>query len=263
MKHNKKRNTAFLYETLILEMTRCVIEQDEEQKHQVMAILKEHFGAGSILREELEAYRSIYETKGVTEKTAEKILLESQRVFFGLHPHHVFNQQTQVIKKVNKNLKKDVFNSFLPNYKSLATISQIFSTKTSPRRRIMLEQSMVNEMTSEQPETRMEPVDNIVLNLFIEKFNDKYSESLLPEQKDILFKYILSFVDNGVGLKVALNEEVGRLRKVISDNKNSHSSLGDRMEDLSALLESFGKRDIDDSVVLKVLQVQEFCKELV
>ena len=69
--------------------------------------------------------------------------------------------------------------------------------------------------------------------------------------------------DNGVGLKVALNEEVGRLRKVISDNKNSHSSLGNRMEDLSALLESFSNRDIDDSVVLKVLQVQEFCKELV
>ena len=31
-KHNKKRNTAFLYEALIREMTKAVVSKNQEQK---------------------------------------------------------------------------------------------------------------------------------------------------------------------------------------------------------------------------------------
>ena len=64
MKYNKKRNTAFLYETLILEMTKAALNKDEKRKNIALDIIKENFAKNSILDEELDAYRSIMETKG-------------------------------------------------------------------------------------------------------------------------------------------------------------------------------------------------------
>ena len=32
MKHNKKRNTAFLYESLVKELTKAVVRQEEAKK---------------------------------------------------------------------------------------------------------------------------------------------------------------------------------------------------------------------------------------
>ena len=38
MKHNKKRNTAFLYESLIKELTKSLVNKDEEKKQQIIKL---------------------------------------------------------------------------------------------------------------------------------------------------------------------------------------------------------------------------------
>ena len=40
LKHNKKRNTAFLYETLIKELTKAVVSKDIERKEILISMLK-------------------------------------------------------------------------------------------------------------------------------------------------------------------------------------------------------------------------------
>lgn len=262
MKYNKKRNTAFLYETLILEMTKAALDKDEKRKNIALDIIKENFAKNSILDEELDAYRSIMETKGATKEWADMILREAQRTYLSLHPGHVFNQQTHVINRVNKELGKDTFNNFTPNYKSLATIGQLFSVKTPVKTRVILESNIIAEMTSQEETMTVEPVDNLVLKVFVEKFNEKY-DTLLEEQKDLLFKYIFSFADDGMGLKVAINEEISRMKKIIAENKSTIPELADRFESLGVMLESFSKQSIDDKMLLKVMKTQEFCKELI
>ena len=42
MKHNKKRNTAFLYETLIAELTKNSLKNNKELQEAIIKILKEH-----------------------------------------------------------------------------------------------------------------------------------------------------------------------------------------------------------------------------
>ena len=262
MKYNKKRNTAFLYETLILEMTKAALNKDEKRKNIALDIIKENFSKNSILDEEMDAYRSILETKGVTKDWADSILREAQRTYLSLHPGHVFQQQTNVINRVNKELGKDTFGNFTPNYKSLATIGQLFSVKTPVKTRVILENNIIQEMTSQEETMAVEPVDNLVLKVFVESFNEKY-DSLLEEQKDILFKYIFSFADNGMGLKIAINEEVSRMKNVVEENKTSVPELSDKFESLGLMLESFSKEEIDDKMLFKVLKTQEFCKELI
>lgn len=261
MRYNKKRNTAFLYEAIILEMTKSIVNNDVKRKKICLDILKENFYANSILNEELDAYRSILETKGVTEDWATATLREAQRTYLSLHPNHVFKQQSHVINRVNKELGKDTFNIFTPNYKSLATIAQLFSMKTPVKRRVMLEKNIIQEMTNSNTQSEIQPVDNIVYNIFVKKFNEKY-QSLLEEQKDLLYKYIFSFADDGYGLKIALNEEISRIKKIISESKGDIPSLSNKFESLETLLESFSKKEIDEDMIYKILQTQEFCKEL-
>ena len=43
MKHNKKRNTAFLYECLVRSLTKSVIRESKKEQQVVKAILKEFF----------------------------------------------------------------------------------------------------------------------------------------------------------------------------------------------------------------------------
>ena len=116
-------------------------------------------------------------------------------------------------------------------------------------------------MTSENKETNMQPVDNLVYNVFVKKFNEKYDE-LLEEQRDILYKYIFSFADDGYGLKISINEEISRMKQIIKDNKSEIPSLEEKLESLQTMLESYANKEIDDSMVLKIIQTQEFCKEL-
>ncbi len=43
MKHNKKRNTAFVYEILAREFTKAVIDKDADRKAKLVSIMKDIF----------------------------------------------------------------------------------------------------------------------------------------------------------------------------------------------------------------------------
>ena len=53
MKHNKKRNTAFIYESLVRELTKAIVAQDVTRRNDILDVLKENFVAGSLLMKEL------------------------------------------------------------------------------------------------------------------------------------------------------------------------------------------------------------------
>jgi len=74
MNHNKRRNTAFLYEVLVRELTKSVVAKNEERKTAVMKVIKEFFHNNSQLKQDLNLYREIVETRGTTKAAAEKII---------------------------------------------------------------------------------------------------------------------------------------------------------------------------------------------
>ena len=40
IKHNKKRNTAFIYEALVRELTKAFVENDQELKYNIKEVIK-------------------------------------------------------------------------------------------------------------------------------------------------------------------------------------------------------------------------------
>ena len=221
LKHNKKRNTAFLFEALVREMTRAAIRKDTDCLARCKEIIKKHFSSGTVLYEELQLYRSLYETRGLSKHSAEKLLTEVRKSYTEIvetSSDAIFAAQSRVIKEINKNVSKNVFSNFVPQYKNIATIYQIFNGGLTPEKRILLEEIVCDSLSATSSAKADHPVvvDSLVMKNFVKKFNERYGDTLYEEQQRLLNKYVLSFSDNGLALKAYLHEEIGRLRTVIT-----------------------------------------------
>ena len=196
IKHNKKRNTAFVYEALIREGTSAILQNDDERKHTVVSLIKKHFTSDSLLKKDLDCYRSLYETTDISLTDSSKILREAKIQKRFIDAESLFKQQSDLIHDVNKDLGPEIFNNFVPNYKSLASIYQMFSNTTSPKDAVLLENAVLGHMQQTTDTVVAADVDDTVINTFVDKFNKKYDQQLFEEQKTVLNLYISSFVDN-------------------------------------------------------------------
>ena len=269
LKHNKKRNTAFVYEALVRELTESVVKNNKNKQNKIVSIIKEHFGGSSVLKEELSLYKSIYETRHIKKSTAEKIIVEAKQRHSSLDKKEIFKEQTALISKINKTLSNKIFTSFVPNYKSIATVYSIFQDALPVKDRVLLEENIVEQMSASvmTEEYVQQPIDSIVYKTFVNKFNEEYQETLNENQRDLLSHYITSFADNGLELKIFLNEEVGRLKNELKSAMTkgiikSDPALVEKTQKVYDILENCADRQIDSEIVETVLKTQELLKEI-
>lgn len=266
VKHNKKRNTAFVYEALVKEITAAVINKEHEQSDKIIGILKKHFSQDSLLKRDLECYRSLYENQNIDKDMSTKILKEATINKRMIDPEGLFHQQTEFINDVNINVSPTVFNNFVPNYKALATINKMFNT-TSPKEKVLLENIIIENMSGTSSEDDSKALDNLQYTTFVKKFNEKYENNLLEEQKLLLSHYISSFVDNSLELKMFINDEVARLKESLTgaleqeDIKNDNEMVRKTKKVINVLKE-FANETEKEKVLLTVLKTQQLVKEI-
>jgi hypothetical protein len=270
IKHNKRRNTSFLYESLIKELTRCIVNKDNITRKKIINICKTYFSSNLPLQKELELYSVLNESENLDPRFAERLVQEVSRLHSELDQQEIFAEQTKLINTINKQLSSNIFSNFLPDYKNIATIYQLFNQNTPIKERILLEQTVVETLVAKSqqstPSKNMQSVDNIVYNSFAKKFNEKYGNNLLKEQKELLSHYVMSGADEGIGLKVYLNDEIGRLRNKISEVLNTdefknNSFLSDKTKKLFEKLDEFKKRPVDHQMLTEILKIQDFISE--
>ena len=266
-KHNKKRNTAFVFEALSREATIAIIKGDHEKKEKVVSIVRKHFTGESLLKKDLECYRSLYENQNLDETTGKKIVEAAMAAKRLIDPDGLFKQQTEVINDINKDLSPATFNNFVPNYKSLATIAKMFNTN-SPKQKVMLETKIIEGMIgAAEPET-LEPMDSLTFRTFTKKFNAKYSDSLLQEQRELLNHYMSSFSHDNLETKIYLNRELGRLKQSLSEAINTKEIANDpemirKTNAVRERLEKLSKEtSLNESTLLTIMTTQELVKEI-
>ena len=268
-KHNKKRNTALIYEALMRELTKAVVAKNKEAKDKIVNIVKEHFSKERLMAKELNLYKAICETYDVKPHIAEKMIFEIRKLHDKIDKQQLFKEQSAVIDKINKSFGKSFFSSFISNYKTLATISQVFGDEVSVKKKIMLEERLVDRMSSSpEEESKMQPIDNLTFRTFVERFNKEYATTLFEEQRELLSKYIASFSDNGVDLKVFLSEEIERLKKVVTDSLNlqeikSDNDMISKTKKVLEIINNFKNEKVEKPVIKKVLKIQSLAREIV
>jgi len=268
-KHNKKRNTAFLFEVMVREVSEQILEENKSRREHLLELIKKYFGKDSILAEELQLYRDIYEDNSVTTNTLQNIVLESKRKFDKINKKNVFNKQTKLISEINK-IDKNIFNNFIKNYKVLASINQYFLEESLGSKEMVSLKEQIVEFVIDEPEQSngvLEEVDSIVYRTFIDKFNNEYAE-LLSEQKELLQLYVLSSSKDGkLSFACYLNEEIARLKQEVSSSfelKEIKEDLymKEKAETVIVMLEEFSTREIQENDFEKILMIQELVREI-
>lgn len=269
LKHNKKRNTALIYEAMHRELVKSIIKNNSNRKQKVVSLIKEFFNANSILTQELELYKTLTETTGLKKSTAEKLLFETKLAYSDLSRKKIFNTQSELIKKINKTFAGEIFNNFVPNYRNIATVYSLFNRDMNVKQRVLLEEKVLEILTSEdaKEESEKTPIDNLVYKSFVSKFNESYGDKLNESQKEFLSKYILSFADDGISFKVYINEEIGRLKEVIRESVSmpeisSDTTMVEKTTEVLGILESFSTREMTEGDIIDILKIQNLSKEL-
>ena len=263
LRHNKKRNTAFLYEALIKEYTKAIVGKDNDTQTKITNILKEFFKKNTPLSDELTIYEELLTVVGLNEQQSKRLMFEVKQDYLSLDRRLVFNEQTKLLKRIHESLSNKLFSIFLSNYRKIATVGQFLNSESlSASQRIMVENKIFDLLTS-TPSTNsgIQHIDNLTLKTFTNKFNESYKHSLMEEQKALLTHYITSFSDNGVGLKSYMNEEIGRL-KIEVKYLSEVSEYKDKFSQILTKLDNYVKTPIDESMIKEVFYIQDLLHEV-
>jgi len=268
-RHNKKRNTAFLFEALVKELTKSIVKNNSQTKNKIISLIKENFKKDSILKKELDIYKSLLESRNLSSRIAEKLVYEARREYKSLDREEVFEAQSKLINQINKSLSRNIFSNFVPQYKNIATIYQLFNEEDGPKKRVLLEEKVIGQLSEPQEmlKEKIVTTDKLVFNTFTKNFNSIYSKNLQEEQKELLNKYITSFSDNGVEFKVFLNEEVGRLKTQMTESLHSEAVksnplIFEKTQKVINTIEEFRNTEITSSMIQKIMKIQSLVKEI-
>lgn len=257
IKHNKKRNTAFLFETLVREVTKCALDKNKALQSEIVGIIKEFFNKSSILNQELKLYKAILETRGMNKNGAERVLSRVQQQYNFLDKNQIFEAQSRLIKRVNKVVGQEAYSNWVPNYKHIATTYQILNGDLEPKHHIMFENEIVDYMCSSLQEQEVKKTDKLVFKTFLDRFNETYGSQLNENQKEMLRQYINSINDNGLEFKMYLVEETRRLEGVLKEAASSNKKLREKFNGVLELVEELKKTKFSDRTLVKILHIQE------
>ena len=121
-----------------------------------------------------------------------------------------------------------------------------------------MEKTVLENLTQrldEKVEKNLKPIDDLVVKTFTNKYNDQYVD-LLPEQRGLLNRHILSIRDGGTDFKVFLSSELRRLHTQVKDGqmvKNTNSVL--------RIIENFDVADFSQDNLKTVLKIQKLVNE--
>ena len=149
---------------------------------------------------------------------------------------------------------------------NFATIFQVLNETNNPKNMVLFEEKIVENLSSLSPkeEEKYKAVDKLAFKTFLEKFNTKYGSSLLKEQKELLGNFITSYSDNGLGLKVYLNNEIGRLKEAVSTEivGSTNEALTENFQKVKAKLDSYAKTPLNEAVVEEIFYIQDLLAEV-
>jgi len=231
IKHSKFRNTGFLFELLVRQVTSDILSN---RKSIAEGLLKKYFNSKTELANELKLYQFIVNEKYNNENRAERFIdavIDNRKK---LDEKKILKEKYNLIKEIKENYQIDDFlKSQVPNYKVLASVYKIFefnlNTENSydPKDFVNTKFSLVEHLIA-KPISNAKVVDKInealkkedkeirllTYKMLVENFNKKY-KSLNERQKGILKEYINSFT-NSENLKLFIANEVVVLNKALT-----------------------------------------------
>ncbi len=282
IKHSKFKNTGFIFELLVRQITSEIMSGTTNSKAE--KILKEYFSAKKELSKELKLYQYLINEKYNSESKAEKFVETVCEARKRLDEQKLTKEKYNLIKEIKQVYNIDEFiKSSISNYKNLASIYKVFEatiTKESfePKDIVNSKFTIVESMINSSIENKDKKVNDRVLEeyrkqdeevrmlsykMLVENFNKKYN-NLSVGQKNLLKEYINN-INNTGKLKEYVNEEVNKLSEGLKDVGSKVSDKVTKIklaETISNIKKIKSVKKIKESHLSALMMSYELLKEL-
>ena len=236
LKHNKKRNIGLLNEFFARYMASAAVEFRFEDYEKADSLWKKHFCKGSELAKELALFESISGARLKDRNIADQLLTEAKSFTKRQNQEKLDKEKTALLHEINSQLNDpEFFSQSVQDYRTNASIQILLNTWRSPvqtpnfAQLSHVKEKVVDYMVEGKEELppmdaailskTKEDVDQLVVNVFSEKVNERYHDQLNSKQKEILGLYV--FANNSESSKVKLVEALTELRTSVTKTIDS------------------------------------------
>ena len=242
IKHSKFKNTGFIFELLVRQITAEIMSAD---KSMAETILKENFNTKRELSKELKLYQYLINEKYNSESKAEQFINTILEARKRLDEKKLMKEKYKLIKEIKEKYNIDEFvKSPVSNYKLLASIYKLFEVVSTTEQyeptdivssRFTIAENIINtsiqnkdqkikDAVLEEYKKQDEDLRAVSYKLLVESFNNKY-KNLSAEQKGLLREYINNINNTG-----KLNEYVSNeITKLVESLKLTGSKISDKV----------------------------------
>lgn len=286
--HNKKRNVGLLNEFFARHIAKNIVDKDYEAVNKCKNLYKKHFSSDSELVKENYLFNILYSTTIKNKETAYSLIQKVKEHSKMFNEETLNKQKTKLINEINIELNdKTFFEHAVSDFRTQATIQTLLNSWREPKyiedisMVAKLEDSLLEYVTSAKPiaqndsllEMTNEDIDALVVNLMVEKFNDKYASILSEEQRKLISYYVLSDYPSAKQSLAECLENLKTKTLYSIDKVNSSKRLGKEVLDeqmnkkligIKNLLQSNYKdtSKIDENTITFYMQITEMQKEL-
>ena len=281
IKHSKFKNTGFLFELLVRQITSEVMSSSKSVAEK---LLKEHFNSKQELSKELKLYQYLINEKYNSESKAEQFINTILEARKKIDEKKLTKEKYNLIKEIKETYNLDEFiKSPISNYKTLASIYKIFETVINNEEyeptdivsaRFTIAENIINssiqnkdikikDAVLEEYRKQDDDLRAVSYKLLVESFNNKYS-NLTNDQKGLLREYINNINNTG-----KLNEYVSNeVTKLVDGLKEVGSKISDKVtkiklaETITNIRKIKSVKKIKEQHLSAMMMTYELLKEL-
>jgi hypothetical protein len=229
LKHNKKRNVGLINEFFARYIAKAIIEQKDSDITKAKMLFRKHFHKGTDLYKELKLFNALYKTKVQNKEAAYSLINQVKEACKIQSQQRIDLEKTALLHEVNCTLNDvEFFNRGIPDYKICATIQVLLNSwrmgalqenigETSQLEDKLLEHLVVGSQPDHKPQTvdnvlgmTNKDVNQLVINIMLEKLHAKFGGLLNEEQKKIINMYV--FANDNEEIRSKLSESLESIR---------------------------------------------------
>jgi len=277
--HNKKRNTALLYEFLIRTISSALVEDNKRKSSTALKILRRYFKPGTQLYKEFRIFNALVKTTVSGDAVATSILKEARTAIESLNYNVLDKEKSLLIRSINHMIKDENFyDQPIAEYRLYATIQTLFNEWRKPAGTAdivslasyenQLREWLITEKKKEDHTLIDETpgTTRLLMKVMMKKLNEKYSESLNDDQREIIKAYAFSTAnEDQATIKKKLEEVRSGLLEAIDVymvQKQDNTFVVNKLQDTKSRILSESLDAVDDSTVSKFMLYSTLRQEL-
>lgn len=277
--HNKKRNTALLYEFLIRTISSALVENDKKKSSIALKILRRYFKPGTQLYKEFRIFNALVKTTVSADSVATSILKEARTAIGSLDYNALDREKSLLIRSINHMIKDENFyDQPIAEYRLYATIQTLFNEWRRPAGTADIvslanyENQLREWLIAEKKKEDHTLIDEspgttrLLMKVMMKKLNEKYSDALNEDQKEIIKAYAFSTAnEDQTTIKKKLEEVRSGLLEAIDVyvvQKQDNTFVVGKLQDAKSRILSESLDAVDDSTVSKFMLYSTLRQEL-